>query len=354
MGSARVSRGAAVTTLLLGLLAGALGGCSSGAESGAGPAPARSTSSPSASATSSRSADPLAGLPTALSLKDAGARTIDATPFPDFALAVGRMVWVSGVGKGLVGYDGATGRPTAEARVTDVVAAMDTSGGTLWLVETKYGASRLVAVDGRSGEVLRRPRLPAPVAEESSVAAGPGQVFVLMNDGRIAAVPVAGGRVRVLDAPAGATALRYGFGSLWVPVEGGFLHRVDPATGRSRARVRVGGVPRFLTVGHGAVWVMNQLGGTVSRVDPRTEQADPPIPVQPYSIEGGDMASGPHGVWVRAGAAAASLLDPATGAVIARAGGDVGSGSIAETAGHLWITAHDHLAMYVVPWPPTS
>ncbi|MGN6575592.1 MAG: hypothetical protein ACTHKG_07890 [Nocardioides sp.] len=339
------------------LLLAALAGCSGEGTPKAEPAQATSSAQASArsgSASADMPADAADELPVALTLEQVGATTIEATPFPDFALAVGKVVWVSGAGRGLVGYDGATGRPIGEARVSDVVAAMDAYDGTLWLVETKYGTSRLVGVDGRTGQVRGRTRLPAPVAEESSVAAGPRGVFVLLVDGRVASVAGPGRKVRTFDAPVGATALRYGFGSLWVPVDDGVLHRVDPATGRTAGRTPVGRGARFLTVGHGAVWVMNQADGTVSRVDPRTGQADPPITVQPYPIEGGDIASGPHGVWIRAGAAAASLLDPRTGAVTARVGGDVGSGSIAETAGNLWITAHDHLVIHRVPWPPSS
>jgi len=346
-------RGGATTAVLAGVLVGVLAGCSGGTVPRGDPAPgASSATAPSPKPPAPNATAAADDLPATLGLEEVRARTIDATPFPDFALAVGDVVWISGVGKGLVGYDGASGRRVAETRVSDVVAAMDGYDGTLWLAETKLGTSRLLGVDGRSGEVLSRTRLPAPVAAESSVAAGPEGAYALLVDGRIAAVPPTGGRVRAFDAPVGATALRYGFGSLWVPVDDGVLHRVDPATGRSQARVPVGPGSRFLTVGHGAVWVMNQLDGTVSRVDPRTEQAGPPVAVQPYPVEGGDIASGPHGVWVRAGSPAASLIEPGAGAVTARVGEDVGSGSIVEAAGNLWVTAHDHLAVYVVPWPP--
>lgn len=314
--------------------------------------PAATPSGADSSPTTVERATPAAEPDLPLPLDTVGAQTIEAEPFADFAVAVGDIVWVSGVDDGLVGYDAGSGEVRASATVGDVLAALDTRDGMVYLAESREGRSALVEVDGTDGEVTARVRLPEPVAGESSVAAGPRAAYALMVDGRIAVVDRRTSAVRTFRAPEEAGAVRYGFGSLWVPTASGHVVRVDPRTGERQARIAVGPSPRFLTVGHGSVWVMNQGDGSVSRIDPRRDRTAVTVKASAAGIQGGDIASGEHGVWLRGGYAGATLIDPATNEVTARVGTALGSGSIAEAADNLWITAHDQLAVYRVPWPP--
>ena len=202
--------------------------------------------------------------------------------------------------------------------------------------------------------VLTRTRLPGAVAEESSVAAGPRAAYALLDDGRFAVAEAERRQAGVLPAPKGSAAVRYGFGSLWVSTSSGHVVRLDPATGVRQARIRVGPSPRFLTVGHGAVWVMNQGDGSVTRIDPERDRAEVTIAASDTGISGGDIASGAQGVWLHAQVVAGILIDPQSNEVTHRVGIGLGSGGIAEASDNLWITAHDRFAIYRLPWPPAN
>ena len=49
------------------------------------------------------------------------------------------------------------------------------------------------------------------------------------------------------------------------------LWRIDPATGKLAATIRLPFAPTDVAVGAGAVWVTSQLDDTVSRLDPDDE-----------------------------------------------------------------------------------
>ena len=74
--------------------------------------------------------------------------------------------------------------------------------------------------------------------------------------------------------------------------------------------VNVGNGPRAIAVGAGSVWVANNLDGTVSRIDPRTNTVTATIPT---GSGPNDVAAGPSAVWV-ANDVDGSLtrIDPAT------------------------------------------
>jgi virginiamycin B lyase len=59
-------------------------------------------------------------------------------------------------------------------------------------------------------------------------------------------------------------------GSLWVAaLQAQSVDRVDPETGRLKARLPTGGSPLLLGVGFGAVWVFDDMGGGVLRIEPQ-------------------------------------------------------------------------------------
>jgi YVTN family beta-propeller protein len=69
--------------------------------------------------------------------------------------------------------------------------------------------------------------------------------------------------------PCGAAA---GFGSVWVASDSGTVSRIDPRTDEVRARVPAGRGACSVTTGAGAVWVTNYRSGSVLRIDPVTLQ----------------------------------------------------------------------------------
>jgi len=71
------------------------------------------------------------------------------------------------------------------------------------------------------------------------------------------------------DDPNG-TAIAYGAGSLWVAQNGGStIARIDPATGKLERRYDANGVS-LLRFGDGALYAVDQHGGNFERIDPRS------------------------------------------------------------------------------------
>jgi YVTN family beta-propeller protein len=131
----------------------------------------------------------------------------------------------------------------------------------------------------------------------------------------------------------------------------GSLLRVDPASRQVVARIAVGSGPRFLAVGEGGVWVLNQFDGTVSRVDPRTNTVTATITVSDAAVEGGDIAAGGGSVWARVSDSLVARIDPRTNKVVARYGPSAGSGSVAADDKAVWVSAHDINAIWRLPAP---
>ena len=70
--------------------------------------------------------------------------------------------------------------------------------------------------------------------------------------------------------------------------------RIDPATRRIVARIRVGRGAAALAVGEGAVWVADSLDDAISRIDPR----DNSVTTIPVGLAPVDIAAGGSGAWV--------------------------------------------------------
>ena len=160
------------------------------------------------------------------------------------------------------------------------------------------------------------------------------------------------GRVQVKPNSYGLAA---GFGSVWVSNTGGWrgtipgsLQRVDANAKVVIATIPVGTKPLFLAAGEGGVWVINQGEGTVSRVDPSTNQVAATIEVG-VDGSGGDIAVGYGKVWVRASKVLLSVIDAETNQVVQRYGPTAGSGGVRVGHGGAWITAHDTKQVWRLP-----
>ena len=125
------------------------------------------------------------------------------------------------------------------------------------------------------------------------------------NQGRVlASVPV-GGR------PAG---IAYYRGAIWVVnTVNGTVSRIDPRTESVHDSIDVGNSPSGLAAGEGALWVTNSEAGTVSEINPDANRV-----VQTIAV-----GNGPRGITVGAGAVwvansldgTVSRIDPTAGAV---------------------------------------
>jgi DNA-binding beta-propeller fold protein YncE len=129
----------------------------------------------------------------------------------------------------------------------------------------------------------------------------------------------------------------YGFGSLWVAVEGALV-RLDPATGVIQARVAVGGRPWGIAIGESVVWVGNQFG-PIAAVDPATN-----ILTRQIALDGT-----PVGVAVGGGALWAASnnddrvwrLDPTTGAILGVAHVGDSHEFVGYSEGRVWVASED-------------
>ena len=320
--------------------------------SGGDPTPAEPTSPRPASGSSSTTRLPAGDLPAARTLEDVGGRTIPAKPFADFAVAAGTGIWVSGVAPGIVRYDAATGAITARATIRGVVTqALEESGGEV-LVPSRY-PNALVRIDAPTGRVTARVALPSSPVMEGALGGVGDTAHVLLDEAEVGAGPiiaaVRGDRVvETLPAPEGANAVRAAFGALWVPTTHDTVERYDLES-RQWLSIAVGPDPRFLDAGFGAVWVMNQGDGSVTRIDAVSSSSEA-IAVTGVLIGGGDLTIGAGAVWLRTDSQVARI-DPETRRVTHVLDLPPGSGSVAATERSLLITNHDHLAVHLVPLP---
>ena len=272
-----------------------------------------------------------------------------AVPFADFAVTSGDGVWVSGVKPGAVRYDGATGGAiTARAKFPgEVVQALAATPDEV-LVPVTY-PSLLLRIDATTGRERARVKLPSPPIPEAAVGVDGDTAYVLVGTQEPQVTVLEGERVvDEIAAPEGATAVRAGLGSLWVPTAGHTVERYNLRSGEWTS-IAVGPYPRFLDVGFGAVWVMNQGDGSVTRIDAGTGDAET-LPVTGQAIIGGDLTVGGGAVWLRTDSQVARI-DPRTRAVTHLIELPPGSASAAATSDLLVITNHDHDAVHLVPLP---
>ncbi len=111
--------------------------------------------------------------------------------------------------------------------------------------------------------------------------------------------------------------------------------------------IKTGLGPRFFDVGEGAVWTLNQVDGTVTRIDADTGRTAR-IPAKVRG-EGGDLTVGGGSVWVRGTDRLLARIDPRRRKVVARYGPSSGSGAVIVGGGAVWISAHDINTVWRLP-----
>lgn len=294
------------------------------------------------------------GLPEVQRIADVdGVKVIDAEPFPDWITIADGAAWVANVSSGVVGYDLASGAPLFDVPTgVEVCLAMDSTPGSLWV--GACDTTTLYRVDTIDGTIAATILLPFDsIAEESSIAANEEFAWVMSAGAnrQIAQISaVDDSIVTTFDAPAGASAMRFADGSLWISdAGGGTVHRVDPETGEQQALLQVGAGAGFVAVGEGGVWVMNGRDGTVSFIDPATNTVGTTIKVSDDQVDGGDIAVGGGYVWARVSDVVVVQIDPGSDSVVARYGPSFGSGSVAADDGAVWVSAHNVLKVWRIP-----
>ena len=150
-------------------------------------------------------------------------------------------------------------------------------------------------------------------------------------------------------APAGASAVRAGYGAVWVASPSlDRVTRIDPASGDVVATIDVGGAPNLLAIGANAVWAISLADAKLSRIDPAANGVVATISLG-EAIEGGQIAFGGGFVWVRGSTTVLFQVDPQTNKVVGRYGPASGSGGVAADDSAVWITAHDSPMIWRLP-----
>ena len=126
--------------------------------------------------------------------------------------------------------------------------------------------------------------------------------------------------------------MAYGFGSLWVL--GPELARLSPGTMRAIATVELPGSSVDIATGLGSVWVADEDGEAVLRVDPREESISRTYDVGGIAL---GVTVGADAVWAASEAGTVSRIDPRTDEVTTIAVGGAPR-RVDEGAGAVWVS----------------
>lgn len=265
---------------------------------------------------------------------------------PDFIIADGNDIWVTNINridKLSLGSDSVIQSVSMPEPCGAGVAAF----GSLWVASCQDKS--IYRIDKVTGAIISiiHTGLADPFGE-LSLASGAGSIWVLSSHAGILSRvdPNTNSVVNQITVKAGSYCAVFEFGSVWVSnsenTDGrGSVQRIDPVRNRVMGDIPVGPKPHFLAAGEGGVWTLNQGNGTVTQIDPNTNEAVRTIDVN-AAPSGGDIATGAGKVWVRDSKVLLSAIDPATGQVVATYSPKSGSGAVRVTADNMvWLSAHD-------------
>jgi streptogramin lyase len=196
-------------------------------------------------------------------------------------------------------------------------------------------------VDPSRSEVRRRLTLDAGISFSGNLAEGLDEVWVAYDGGLLEVDPATGDQRRVITLGSAANPLAsadvtVGGRFVWLGLGDGRLIRFDPRTGRDVTRSDLDAIDT-IAFGHGVVWTLDAVGGTVSAYDPATMRPRDQIPVS-----GTDIVVGDEGLWVLSRSAGTlTRIDPSTDAAAGTV--QVGPSPTGITAGDgaIWVGDED-------------
>jgi YVTN family beta-propeller protein len=272
-----------------------------------------------------------------------GATTTPSTP-PSTQPAPPPTATRAGTGATVPAFD--RGRFAAVIRFPGA-RTMTVADGALWVLEAP---GTVVRIDPRTNAVVGKPlRVPADAV---AIAVRRGALWVTSvapgdldapRDDAVTRIDAATGRtvatVKVGRAPLDIAATP---GAVWVTNSGGggdSVARIDPETNRLAGRaVRTGAGPQSIAVSGGSLWVANHDAFTVTRIDQASGKvvANIPVPSEPHRVDYGAGA-----VWVgNWHDNSVSRIDPAANRVV---GSPIPigfhAGNLAVGADGVWVTS---------------
>jgi virginiamycin B lyase len=237
------------------------------------------------------------------------------------------------------------GCPGADGLVADQGALWFVCGGMIWRADVTTRTSRSIVTG-------------------TAIAVGPAGLWAVGNAAVLKLDP-ATGAILARIPHVGGVSIGVGSGAVWVAdTAGGAVTRIDPASNRVSATIRVGSNPIGIAVGANAIWVADQrlsAGGptaadSLTRIDPATDTVAATI----------DVDHGPSPILFVAGAVwvvddasgTVSGIDPSTNRATRihldlPAGADVVPAAAALDGGWLWATeARTGDLVIIAPGPP--
>jgi virginiamycin B lyase len=256
----------------------------------------------------------------------------------DWVAITADAVWVASTGPfGVNRIDPKTNRLVASVGLPgEACAGLAVGAGSLW-VPLCTAKPSLARIDLEKNAITSIYPV-GPPAEEGGIAYGAGSIWLIVDKlGSLARIdPTDGAVLGTLHVPAGSYNPAFLGGAVWVThADGADVTGLDVASGRRIATVVTGPNPRFLTVGAGAVWTLNQGDGTLTRVDSRSRQSAT-IPLGTPG-HGGDITFNNGRIWTSMPKVPLSLIDARLNVLLCQW---VGPGGDALNIGHgsLWLT----------------
>ena len=228
----------------------------------------------------------------------------------------------------------------------DPCAGLTFGFGSLW-VPLCGKPSSIIRVDPATNQITAT--LPVgPAGPEGGIAASRDSVWIVTdNAGTLVRIDPVSNKVRqtISIAPGSYNPVFDGSmsedGTVWI--SGGIANivtAVDAASGAVLATVPVGPKPRFLAVGGGSIWTLNQGDGSVTRVDAQSRKAIATITVG-IPGPGGDIGWGGGFAWTTVFGVPLTAIDGTTNKIFRQW---VGAGGDALRFGHdsVWLTDYKH------------
>jgi streptogramin lyase len=205
-------------------------------------------------------------------------------------------VWVTSEAPhyGVYRIDPRHGRVTSFIRLQPTPTGIAVAYHWVWVIESKPGPGIVIRIDPRANHVSGPPiRIGI---SPGRIVPGAGALWLTSgssNSWMSRINPATGVVTRVLANVENVDAV--GAGSLWVtPIHGG-IQRVDPATGRVIATIRLRNAVR-VTFWAGSVWASTEPPGALVRIDPASGRiVGKAVPAGTSPIY---IAAGPSGLWV--------------------------------------------------------
>src|SRR4029077_18323654 len=137
--------------------------------------------------------------------------------------------------------------------------------------------------------------------------------------------------IQVGNGPSGITT---GAGAVWVVNSlDATVSRIDPATDTVVQKIHAGGGPRGIVYAAGSVWVANTGDGTITRIDPESGTRTKTLPVAAT-----ELAFGAGTLWASQRAAGKGVrIDPKTGKQVGATQVGNGPTGIAFGDGAAWV-----------------